>query len=242
MCNRYALEGSFYDIAGNYQAMFVGDCQIQGDIFPRSLAPGLLCNLDGERELHAMQFGIAPPNSETPSHPKFTSNNTRVEKPNVWPWQTAIETSRCVVPLSEFREPCYWGDPEGTEVYFSRADSNDLLHVAALYRLWKSPDGQQQLYTMSMLMKPACDYVMDHGHHRQPIFITRESIDDWLNPERIATNQAIQFLRDSLDEPALTHRHVRDMSPGWEKRKSGKVRNRGQQLQAMEQCPHRCGF
>lgn len=244
MCNRYTLEQSFFDIAGNYHAIHIGDCEIKGDIFPRALAPGLLCNADGERELHAMQFSFAPPRSETPSHPKFICNNTRVEEvsnPKKWPWFDSIETSRCVVPMNAFREACYWGDPEGTEVYFHRPD-NALLHAAGIYRIWKSPSDNTQLHTMSLLMKPAGDYVMDHGHHRQPILIEASGISEWINPRRIERDAAVEILRRNLADHELTHRHARDMSEGWKKRKSGNVRKRGQQLQAIEECTHPCGF
>jgi hypothetical protein len=68
--------------------------------------------------------------------------------------------------LSEFREPCYWGETAGSEVYF-KAEDGDYLGVAGLYNVWKS-QGTEKFYSMTFLMRPPSTYVMEHGHHRQP--------------------------------------------------------------------------
>lgn len=241
MCDRYAVEGSCDNIADGYQATFLGELPMRDDILPRALAPSLLCSRHGERELQPMQFGTASPDAETPSFAKCTHHNTRIEEPTKWPWLDAIEKNRCLIPVAEFRQPCYWGDTQGTEVYFGRAD-HQRLHVAGIYRLWHSPDKSEQRYMMSMLMKPAGAYLMDHGHHRQPILLAQQAIDDWINPQRISCEQAVQLLRDNLEEPELTHRRARALDEGWKKRRKGKARARSKQLAAIENCPNPCGF
>ena len=100
---------------------------------------------------------------------KWPNNNARIEKYNSWPWKLPFQEHRCVLPLSEFREPCYWGETAGSEVYF-KAESGEYLGVAGLYNVWKS-QGTEKFYTMTFLMRPASKYVMEHGHHRQPFFI-----------------------------------------------------------------------
>jgi len=241
MCNRYNYHSDFRELAEFYGAAPIGALENQGEVFPRALAPGLLQTADGDRQLHPMQFALAPPKSDTPSHPTYTNNNTRIEEPTKWPWLSAIETSRCVLPLHEFREACYWGDTEGTEVNFHRVD-NELLHVAGIYRLWTSPVGTETMHTMSFLMRPASDYVMDHGHHRQPLFIEPSGIASWIAPEPLSSDAAIQVLRDHVAEPEFAHRHARDMAAGWKKRQSGHVRKRGQQMAAQDACEYPCGF
>ena len=64
-----------------------------------------------------------------------------------------------MLPLSEFREPCYWGDTAGAEVYF-KCTRNRYLGVAGLYNAWKTT-GAEKFYSMTFLMRPACKYVMD---------------------------------------------------------------------------------
>lgn len=241
MCNRFEYEGTFYSISGDYKATPVGSLDCSGEVLPRALTPGLICNANGERELHAMQFGLSPPGCPTPSHPRTPYNNARIESVLRWPWKEAFTNFRCVVPLSAFREPSYWGPADGSEVYFHRVDSG-LLHVAAIYRLWTTPDRSKQLYTMSFLMRPASSYVMEHGHHRQPLFIEEDGFDEWLSPERLQSFDALRILRRYAATPELTHRHARDMAPSWTKRQAAAVAKRDEQLRVLTMLEHSCGF
>jgi len=239
MCDRFQCNVAFECLADFYDATAIGTHENSGDVLPRQLTSGLIASTDLRRELHPMQFAIAPPNFETPTHPTFSNHFAAIEEPTKWPWLTAIETSRCALPVSSFHVCCYWGDPEGTEAYFHRADL-ELLHVAGIYRLWQSLE--RKLYTMSFLTRPASDFVMDHGSHRQPIFLNPSGIDAWINPQSITACDAIEVLRQQSHDPQLTYQHVCDMPSGWTKRQKGFIRRRGQQLAAQDRCQHACGF
>ncbi len=106
MCNRYNIDGNPREIAKAFSAHLVREFEFSPDINPRSLAPGILRKADGERELHPMQFALAPPGSKTPFDPKRAFNDARVESAEKWPWNIPFVRHRCIVPLSEFREPC----------------------------------------------------------------------------------------------------------------------------------------
>lgn len=240
MCNRYEYEGTFFSLAGDYQATPIGELENSGDVLPRQLAPGLLLNADSDRELHPMQFAFCPPGCKTPSDPKRALNNARVESRDKWPWKFAFKSHHCVLPLTAFREPSYWGDPAGTEVYFHRPD-NALLHVAGIYRLWESPSGDDELLTLAFLMRPACAYVMEKGHHRQPLFITEEGIDAWLEPQDESA-ASLDVLRDYAAEPELTHRHARNMAESWTKRQKAKLKKRDKQQDELDRVEFVCGF
>lgn len=238
MCNRYCLEGTFYDIAGNYKATFIGDVDIKGDIFPRSLAPGLLCNLDGERELHAMQFGFGNPNKKGPPF-----NNTRIETAHeVKLWKAAFRDRRCVLPLSRFYEYGYWGEETaGKQVCFKHKD-NELLHVAGIYRTWKYRDGQPPLHAMSFLMAPGSEFILNHGHHRMPLFINEDGIDDWIDPEPREPDELKDRLRQHRLCPDLTFEIVGSMKPAWKDRQAQHLKKRDEQIAAIEACGSGAGF
>ncbi len=232
MCNRYALDVPYEVLLQFYQAFAAGHWASDADILPRAMAPGLLRSDDGDRELTAMQFAFCPPGCPTPTNPKRPLNNARVESASRWPWREAFRQTRCVLPLSEFREPCYWGDTAGTEVYFRRTDEQ-LLHVAGIYRVWTSPDGSESRTTMAFLMRPATPYVMDHGHHRQPLFINEAGIDAWTDPQTMSTAEALAVLCDVAASPDLTFRHARNMADTWKSRQKARLRDRDEQLAAM---------
>jgi putative SOS response-associated peptidase YedK len=60
MCNRYNIRGTTKEIGEFLQAAIPFEFNLPSeDILPGYIAPGLLRNLDGERELVPMQFGLA---------------------------------------------------------------------------------------------------------------------------------------------------------------------------------------
>ena len=64
MCNRYNIKGGPNDIAELYRAVLGWNYDLpQGDILPGYIAPGLIRNLDGERELVPMKSQQAVPNA-----------------------------------------------------------------------------------------------------------------------------------------------------------------------------------
>jgi len=217
MCNRYTVALPYSRLAEYYDATQIGSLELDGDILPRN------------------------PGSPAPSDNKRTLNNARIESAGKWPWKDAFKTTRCILPLHEFREPCYWGETAGTEVYFHHKD-RELLHVAGIYLLWRSPDGKEKVLTMAFLMRPACEYVMDHGHHRQPLFISGGGIDEWLTTETLSADEALEVLRHYVAKPSLTYRHAREMAPGWKSRQKKRLKSRGEQLQALEKAPSALGF
>jgi putative SOS response-associated peptidase YedK len=58
MCNRYNIKGTTKDIVDYFRATLTTVFDVvSDDILPGYLAPGILLNRDGERELVPMQFG-----------------------------------------------------------------------------------------------------------------------------------------------------------------------------------------
>src|SRR4029079_4093962 len=157
MCNRYTIRGTQKELGEFFQATIPMSFDFPGDdILPGYIAPGVLRNLDGERELVPMQFGLAKIGASEPFDRKFPNNNARIEKIGGWPWKLPVKAHRCIVPVSEFREPCYWGPPAGTEVYFKPTDGK-YLGVAGIYNIWKTR-GTQNFYSMSFLIRPASTF------------------------------------------------------------------------------------
>lgn len=229
MCNRYIHDWETTKTASRLQAIPVGVFSSDTNFYPRSIAPALRMTGDKERELLPMQFSFCPPKCPTKTHPKHPYTNARIESVERWPWKWAIRETRCVVPITSFEEPAYWGDETaGTMIEFARADG-DLLLSAGIYRWWWSPDGSEELATMALLLRPASEYVDAHGHHRQPLFIEESRLDDWLTPEELTTEDAVALLREIRAEPELTHTHVRDMAVGWKSRVKTHVANRDKQ-------------
>lgn len=244
MCNAYEVDGTFFDLAGRFNASPVGALEFhQQMVFPRGMSPGLLMNADGERELHPMQFALAPKNSKTPSHAKYPFNNAAIEtlkeeftdpKYPHWKknWKQPFEERRCVVPLSRFREPCYWGPHAGHQLFF-HAEDTDYLGVAGLYNLWKSPDDSATLVTMTFLLVPASFYIDEHGHHRQPLFINEDGFDDWMKPGTKTLEEGLDILREHYATPTWSHTVLNEMKT-WKSRVKAAELKRVQQKKATK--------
>jgi putative SOS response-associated peptidase YedK len=232
MCNRYNIKGTTQEIVEHFRATMplLFDMPTD-DILPGHIAPGLMVSLDGERELVPMQFGLAKVGAEEPFDRKWPNNNARIEKYNSWPWKLPFQEHRCVLPLSEFREPCYWGETAGTEVYFKAVDGR-YLGVAGVYNVWKS-QGTQKFYSMTFLMRPACMYVMDRGHHRQPFFIADDGFDQWMKPGKRAVEESLAILREFADERPFEYRTERQMAASWKGRQKDRLADRDEQLAAI---------
>ena len=233
MCNRYNIKTNLSLLGEKIHAVLPIKFDFSGHVVPRSTAPGILLNQDGERELHPMRFGLIPRGAR--ELPEQAYNNARVENIEKWPWKLSLPKHRCVLPLSAFREPCYWGEPAGKEVYF-RAPDEPLLLVAGLYNVW------QNEVTMTFLMRPAGNYVMEHGHHRQPFFIKHEGIDDWMTTAELGPDEAGAILRKHAAAPELTHEVDREMAAAWKGRQKDRLRKRDEQLDEIQRTGLPLGF
>ena len=136
--------------------------------------------------------------------------------------------------MVRFLEPCYWGEPAGKEVEFSKIETDDpYLYVASLYNVWKDKNTKEITTTMTLLMRPASAPVMEAGHHRQPFFIHKEGIDRWLARDEREPIKSKQILKQYAAEPELSYSVIRNMADAWKKRQKDRVAKRDEQLSAI---------
>jgi len=230
MCNRYQIKSDLHSLARELLAQPALNFEIPPEIFPKTHAPVVVINRDGKRELRPMIFGMggAPDGGTATSRSRYPLNNTRIESHDKWPWKKPFEKNRCVVPMSSFGEACYWGSCEGTEVSFSATDDRMLL-AAGLFAFEKTGDGEFR-FSMSILMRPALDYVMQHGHHRSPFLIRPDGIDDWMDRQPRDADESLEILRRHADAPELQHTIDRQMAPSWVKRQAANLKKRDEQV------------
>jgi putative SOS response-associated peptidase YedK len=87
---------------------------------------------------------------------------------------------------------------------------------------------------MSIVMRPALPFVMEHGHHRSPFFLRREGLDAWLQRSSRESAESIEVLREYADEPSLTVEIERQMAASWVKRQKANLSNRDEQIAEIE--------
>lgn len=232
MCNRYQLRTNLHSICRELGVQSTLDFEVPAEVFPYTLAPVLAINRDGDRELRPMTFGMGDRDGSS-SRRAHVLNNARIESRSKWPWKTSFEKYRCVVPMTSFREACYWGETAGTEVSFEASDGQLLLAAGIFSFHAQHPDDPG--LKMSVIMRPALPFVMEHGHHRSPFFIRPEGLDQWMQRTTRSADESIEVLRRFAAAPDLKCEVDRHMAASWTKRKATNLKQRDEQLIEIQQ-------
>ncbi|PHQ31564.1 SOS response-associated peptidase [Rhodopirellula bahusiensis] len=239
MCNRFNLKTDLAQLARSLDAVPPKQMEFSDDIFPGKPAPAVAVNRSGGKEILPMAFGLVP-FGKTPESQRRPLTNARVENLEKWPWKSAVKSHRCVVPMTGFREPCYWGETAGTEVDFAAVQDSPMF-AAAIFTWYRpetsdeSQDDSPANFTMSLIMRPALPTVMKHGHHRSPFFLSTDGIDDWITRDSRPLEESLVVLKQLAFEPDLSVTVARQMAPAWTKRQSSNVAKRDEQLAAIEE-------
>jgi putative SOS response-associated peptidase YedK len=93
------------------------------------------------------------------------------------------------------------------------AAGKDPLFMAGLFEFWKQPDASW-LVSTSILTMESAGHLRDI-HHRMPVFLGRDAIDDWIDPGTLS-NDVPDLLGATLSQvdPASVTRHKVGKSVG----------------------------
>lgn len=138
----------------------------------------------GPRSIARMRWGLVPSWAQTAD---FAPHNARAETAAVKPtFRKAWKRRRAVLPVNGWYE---WRKPGRTPFLIADAE-NAILHLAALWERWNSPDGP--LDGFSVLTTVPRDEIAGI-HNRQPAVLeSATDIDDWLAPD--ATHRRLMAL------------------------------------------------
>jgi len=132
------------------------------------------------RILQTMRWGLVRNWTPADARPDFFRafngrSDTLTEKPM---FSSLLARKRCVVMLSAYYEWRTEGSsPAVKQPYCVKPEQGDVLFVAALYDRWVSTEGE--LYSFSMLTKDASR--LRWLHDREPVLLTKEEADVWLD-------------------------------------------------------------
>ena len=116
MCNLYSMTSNRDAIRDLAKAMNdkIGNLPSLPGIYPDYLAPIVLLNAQGEREIVLARWGL-PSLKDQPTE-KPNRGTTNVRHPWFDDWKGYLGTEhRCLVPLNRFAEPCklHWKSSSG---------------------------------------------------------------------------------------------------------------------------------
>jgi putative SOS response-associated peptidase YedK len=182
----------------------------------------IVCRQNEEWQIKEMSFSLKPRGTPYPTfNARFLSwdeKKNRIvpffEKPT---WKGPLRAHRCVIPLTGFIEPVYLRKLAGKMVEFS-AVSGEILFNAGLYAESVDRETGEVYEGFTMLIHLPSPFVLEAGHHRQPLFLRAEAAREWVKHSVGEPTWALEFLKRNRFEPELKAEVQRSMAKGWEKR------------------------
>ena len=182
MCGRFVQTSSAERLAAGFAAVdaTAGRLEPRHNVAPSTPIPAIISA--GERRLGLLRWGFVPSWSRDPeSGPRPI--NARVEGAATSKlFAPSLASRRAIVPLDAWFE---WTDEDGArQPWLLRPRSGAPVAVAALWSTWRAPgEGPDAppLGTVALMTTEA------HGtpaevHHRMPLTVPSEVLDDWLDP------------------------------------------------------------
>ena len=214
MCAQYDIKTPAEEIAEAMHRQFgtKGAVEWKPRVVPYGLAPVAV-----GKKLELMQYSLVPSWSKEPKV-KFATYNARLdtilEKAT---WKNPFVKKHCVVPISRFVEPIYTGKLAGNMVAFENKEEK-LLLAAGIWDEWKDKATGRVVHSFAIVTDDPSDFVKDVGHDRQPVFLSPERAEEWLENEGEKGEELRTFLKEVAEEPHFDTAIDRPMAKGWEKR------------------------
>ncbi len=194
------------------------------NVFPYTQAP-VVTRYNENNILRLMKYSLVPAWSKE-SKPKFSTYNARLDRPgqgnkleliyNAPTWRIPFSQQRCLVPLTGFFESCREGTHVGNIVKFSSA-SDEILLAAGIWDKWTDKDTGEIIFSFAILTDDPCNYIKEVGHDRQPVFLTKDNGNIWLNSNKLETKEAYQFLKNNQEAVKYNVSNVKKLK-GFEQR------------------------
>ena len=179
-----------------------------------TLAAPVIANRDGEFRVGELIFPAQPfPNSRL-SQVKEDDQVVRIY--NVPLWKTSFKQFPCIVPMTSFLEPAYWGKEAGGVIEFS-PPKEKMFFVPGIVIKPRVP-ATGKLNGFSLLTHTASDQMLEF-HHRLLMLLKPQAAVEYLNlgPDT-DPEERFNFLIENRYVPDFKTAKSRTMAKGWEKR------------------------
>jgi putative SOS response-associated peptidase YedK len=160
---------------------------------------------DLSREFHSARWGLVPRWSKSLGEmsPLFNARiETLFEKPS---FKDAVLRRRCLIPASGYFE--WQVDSVGVKrpIYIN-AGEEGMFAFAGIYEWWADPakaagDPSRWLLSTSIVTKAAAPELA-HIHDRNPVLLSPDTLDEWLDPSTDATPELLEAIATVSDEIA----------------------------------------
>jgi len=148
---------------------------------PMAQVPVIRVADDGTPEGVMMRWWLVPFWAKS-AKPEYTMFNARSEDAETKPsFREPFKKRRCVLPVNGFYE---WTKAKGDDkqAYYIRRKDHGTFGFAGLWDRWTDKETGEVIESCTILTAAACD-LLKPIHHRTPLIIKEEDLDEWLSRE-----------------------------------------------------------
>lgn len=195
MCYHASIVATYQQLSDAYDRPFEGEFPSFNDL-NQAVAPRVsgfdfpllpIITAEKPNSIQCYRWGLIPPwakdfneAKEIRMHTLNARSETMYEKPA---FKNAVQSQRCLVPLSGFFE---WQHPNSkTKIpYFISLAQQEIFSVAGIYESWLNPVDNNIINSFSLLTTEANE-VMATIHNtkkRMPVILLKSQEENWIKP------------------------------------------------------------
>ncbi|MCH2611984.1 MAG: SOS response-associated peptidase [Pirellulales bacterium] len=201
MCGRFTLRTPLHQLGDEFLFHPSEDLSLppRFNIAPSQLIAGL--KWDSGRKFSQFQWGLIPSWAKEPSVGYKMINcrsETIREKPS---FRDAYKKRRCALFSDGYYE---WQKVDGVKqpIFFHRED-NKPFAFAGLWERWQQ-DPEQPAIESTTIITTASNHITETIHHRMPVILSSDDLDDWLDPGYPDLDHLHSLLTHPIDDNQMT--------------------------------------
>ncbi|MFC4355556.1 SOS response-associated peptidase [Chryseomicrobium palamuruense] len=210
MCGRFTLFATYADLLDYLeaeQAIPENEYAPHYNIAPTQSILAVI-NDGSKNRLGYLKWGLIPEWARDDQMAAKLMNaraETIHEKPS---FKDSFRTKRCLIPMNGYYE---WTQAYGEKApVYVLSEQHQILLAAGIWASWTSPEGKK-VFTCSILTQQASAEVSSI-HHRMPVFVSKQHMQDWLNPTVTSVSHLREILNQSLTSGLHFHRVGTDVN------------------------------
>jgi putative SOS response-associated peptidase YedK len=200
MCARYTLSTPAWTLGELFDVDLLVDIVARYNIAPTQDIPTIRINLQGQRELALLRWGLIPSWANDPSVGSKHLNarsETVGEKPS---FREAIRHRRCIIPADGFYE---WKATSSgrKQPYLIRRSEPGILAFAGIWDCWVSPE--EDVVESCSILTVSANALLQPMHDRMPLILEPSDFTLWLD-RGVTKVEDLQPIMRPLPQEALT--------------------------------------
>lgn len=214
MCYSIQVEMNLDEIAKSLRANYSKNTEdfFQENPNPRvyknKYSPAIIMR-KGQREIVPLRYNLLPSFCESDKYQFFNQQKNKYEELSTYnakieniertkAFEKLFMNHHCVVPIKGFFE---WVKVDGKsrEMRFFPGHDGEFLFAAGVWDHWGPMNLEEGVNSFAIITTPPRAEVKAAGHHRSPLLLKEEFLDEWLAPHKRSKATIQNVVNNPLD-------------------------------------------